>query len=122
MSFPYEETYDQLQALSEVKADMEIVKPMERLICGDVGYGKTEIAIRAAFKAVLDGKQVAILAPTTILVQQHYDTFRERMNSFPINIDMLSRFRTKQQQKKVIEGLEEGEGRYYYRNPSLDSK
>ena len=108
MSFPYEETYDQLQALSEVKADMEIVKPMERLICGDVGYGKTEIAIRAAFKAVLDGKQVAILAPTTILVQQHYDTFRERMNSFPINIDMLSRFRTKQQQKKVIEGLEEG--------------
>ncbi|GAH05256.1 unnamed protein product, partial [marine sediment metagenome] len=80
MSFPYEETYDQLQALSEVKADMEIVKPMERLVCGDVGYGKTEIAIRAAFKAVLDGKQVAILAPTTILVQQHYDTFRERMN------------------------------------------
>ena len=108
MSFPYEETYDQLQALSEVKADMEIVKPMERLVCGDVGYGKTEIAIRAAFKAVLDGKQVAILAPTTILVQQHYDNFRERMSSFPINIDMLSRFRTKQEQKKVIEGLEEG--------------
>jgi transcription-repair coupling factor (superfamily II helicase) len=108
MSFPYEETYDQLQALSEVKADMEIVKPMERLVCGDVGYGKTEIAIRAAFKAVLDGKQVAILAPTTILVQQHYDNFRERMNSFPINVDMLSRFRTKQEQKKVIESLEEG--------------
>ena len=108
MSFPFEETYDQLQALSEVKADMEIVKPMERLVCGDVGYGKTEIAIRAAFKAVLDGKQVAILAPTTILVQQHYDTFRERMNPFPINIDMLSRFRTKQEQKKVIEELEEG--------------
>lgn len=108
MSFPYEETYDQLQALSEVKADMEIVKPMERLVCGDVGYGKTEIAIRAAFKAVLDGKQVAILAPTTILVQQHYDTFRERMNPFPINIDMLSRFRTKQEQKKVIGDLEEG--------------
>ncbi|MBE9595194.1 MAG: DEAD/DEAH box helicase, partial [Proteobacteria bacterium] len=77
-------------------------------VCGDVGYGKTEIAIRAAFKAVLDGKQVAILAPTTILVQQHYDTFRERMSPFPINIDMLSRFRTKQEQKKVIEGLEEG--------------
>ncbi|MBU1427484.1 transcription-repair coupling factor [bacterium] len=108
MSFPYEETYDQLQALSEVKADMEVVKPMERLVCGDVGYGKTEIAIRAAFKAVLDGKQVAILAPTTILVQQHYDNFRERMSSFPINIDMLSRFRTKQEQKKVIENLEEG--------------
>jgi transcription-repair coupling factor (superfamily II helicase) len=108
MSFPYEETYDQLQALSEVKADMEIVKPMERLVCGDVGYGKTEIAIRAAFKAVLDGKQVAILAPTTILVQQHYDTFLERMSPFPINIDMLSRFRTKQEQKKVIDELEEG--------------
>ncbi|HER25214.1 MAG TPA: transcription-repair coupling factor [Candidatus Atribacteria bacterium] len=108
MSFPYEETFDQLQALSEVKADMEMVKPMERLVCGDVGYGKTEIAIRAAFKAVLDGKQVAILAPTTILVQQHYDNFRERMSSFPINIDMLSRFRTKQEQKKVIEGLGEG--------------
>ncbi|TFB08758.1 transcription-repair coupling factor [Candidatus Atribacteria bacterium MT.SAG.1] len=108
MSFPFEETYGQLQALSEVKTDMESVKPMERLICGDVGYGKTEIAIRAAFKAVLDGKQVAILAPTTILVQQHYDNFRERMSPFPINIDMLSRFRTKQEQKKVIEGLEEG--------------
>jgi len=108
MSFPYEETYDQLQALSEVKADMEIVKPMERLVCGDVGYGKTEIAIRAAFKAVLDGKQVAILAPTTILVQQHYDTFRERMSSFPININMLSRFRTKREQKKIIDDLEEG--------------
>jgi transcription-repair coupling factor (superfamily II helicase) len=108
MSFPFEETYDQLQALSEVKADMESIKPMERLVCGDVGYGKTEIAIRASFKAVLDGKQVAILAPTTILVQQHYDNFRERMNSFPINIDMLSRFRTKQEQKKVIEDLKEG--------------
>ncbi|GAI63673.1 unnamed protein product, partial [marine sediment metagenome] len=108
MSFPYEETYDQLQALSEVKADMEIVKPMERLVCGDVGYGKTEIAIRAAFKAVLDGKQVAILAPTTILVQQHYDNFRERISSFPINIDMLSRFRTKQEQKEVIDDLKEG--------------
>ena len=108
MSFPFEETYDQLQALSEVKADMESIKPMERLVCGDVGYGKTEIAIRASFKAVLDGKQVAVLAPTTILVQQHYDNFRERMNSFPINIDMLSRFRTKQEQKKVIEDLKEG--------------
>ncbi|MBE9594656.1 MAG: DEAD/DEAH box helicase, partial [Proteobacteria bacterium] len=106
MSFPFEETYDQLQALSEVKADMEIIKPMERLVCGDVGYGKTEIAIRAAFKAALDGKQVAILAPTTILVQQHYDTFRERMSSFPMNIDMLSRFRTKLEQKKVIDDLE----------------
>jgi len=108
MSFPFEETYDQLQALSEVKIDMESSKPMERLVCGDVGYGKTEIAIRAAFKAVLDGKQVAVLAPTTILVQQHYDTFQERMNSFPINIDMLSRFRSKYEQKKIVENLREG--------------
>ncbi len=108
MSFPFEETYDQLQALSEVKIDMESSKPMERLVCGDVGYGKTEIAIRAAFKAVLDGKQVAILAPTTILAQQHYDTFQERMNSFPINIDMLSRFRSKYEQKKIVENLKEG--------------
>lgn len=108
MSFPFEETYDQLQALSEVKIDMESSKPMERLVCGDVGYGKTEIAIRAAFKAVLDGKQVAVLAPTTILVQQHYDTFQERMNSFPVNIDMLSRFRSKYEQKKIIENLKEG--------------
>jgi len=108
MSFPFEETYDQLQALSEVKIDMESSKPMERLVCGDVGYGKTEIAIRAAFKAVLDGKQVAVLAPTTILAQQHYDTFQERMNSFPINIDMLSRFRSKYEQKKIVENLKEG--------------
>ncbi|HBY56772.1 MAG TPA: transcription-repair coupling factor [Candidatus Atribacteria bacterium] len=108
MSFPFEETYDQIQALSEVKNDMESPRPMERLICGDVGYGKTEIAIRAAFKAVLDGKQVAVLAPTTILVQQHYDTFHERMNSFPINIDMLSRFRSKNEQKKIIQNLKEG--------------
>jgi len=108
MSFPFEETYDQLQALSEVKIDMESPQPMERLVCGDVGYGKTEIAIRAAFKAVLDGKQVAVLAPTTVLVQQHYDTFQERMNSFPINIDMLSRFRSKYEQKKIVENLKEG--------------
>lgn len=108
MSFPFEETYDQLQALSEVKIDMESSKPMERLVCGDVGYGKTEIAIRAAFKAVLDGKQVAVLAPTTILAQQHYDTFQERMNSFPINIDMLSRFRSKYEQKRIVENLKEG--------------
>ncbi|HDK26452.1 MAG TPA: transcription-repair coupling factor [Candidatus Atribacteria bacterium] len=108
MSFPFEETYDQIQALSEVKKDMESPRPMERLICGDVGYGKTEIAIRAAFKAVLDGKQVAVLAPTTILVQQHFDTFQERMNSFPINMDMLSRFRSKNEQKKIIQNLKEG--------------
>ncbi|GAB4113416.1 MAG: transcription-repair coupling factor [Candidatus Caldatribacteriota bacterium] len=108
MSFPFEETYDQIQALQEVKKDMETSRPMERLICGDVGYGKTEIAIRAAFKAVMDGKQVAMLAPTTILVQQHYETFRERMRSFPINIDMLSRFRSRGEQQEIIERLKEG--------------
>ncbi|MEA1939423.1 MAG: transcription-repair coupling factor, partial [Candidatus Caldatribacteriota bacterium] len=109
MSFPFEETPDQIKALSEVKADMEVDKPMERLVCGDVGYGKTEVAVRAAFKSILDGKQVAILAPTTILVQQHYDTFRERMNSFPVNIDMLSRFRTRREQKKIVENLKSGD-------------
>ena len=108
MSFPFEETPDQLKALSEVKIDMEISRPMERLVCGDVGYGKTEIAIRAAFKAVMDGKQVAILAPTTILVQQHHDTFRERINSFPVQIDMLSRFRTKGEQKNVLKKIKSG--------------
>ncbi len=108
MSFPFEETYDQMQALQEVKKDMENSRPMERLICGDVGYGKTEIAIRAAFKAVMDGKQVAMLAPTTILVQQHYETFRERMRSFPININMLSRFRNRGEQQEIIEQLKEG--------------
>jgi len=108
MSFPFEETEDQIQALQDVKKDMETPRPMERLICGDVGYGKTEIAIRAAFKAVMDGKQVAMLAPTTILVQQHYDTFRERMRSFPLNIDMLSRFRSKEEQREIIENLKEG--------------
>ena len=109
MSFPFEETPDQLKALSEIKADMEVYQPMERLVCGDVGYGKTEVAIRAAFKAVMDGKQVAILAPTTILVQQHHDTFRERMNAFPVNIDMLSRFRTKREQKNVLKKLQNGD-------------
>jgi len=108
MSFPFEETVDQLKALSEVKSDMEIARPMERLVCGDVGYGKTEIAMRAAFKAVMDGKQVAILAPTTILVQQHHDTFSERMNAFPVNIDMLSRFRSKKEQKNILQKLQKG--------------
>ena len=109
MSFPFEETRDQLIALSEVKTDMEIARPMERLVCGDVGYGKTEIAIRAAFKAVMDGKQVAVLAPTTILAQQHHDTFRERINSFPVHIDMLSRFRTKGEQKNILKKIKSGD-------------
>ena len=84
-SFPYEETDDQLRAIAEVKADMERPKPMDRLICGDVGYGKTEVALRAAFKAVMDGKQVAVLVPTTVLAQQHFHTFRQRLRAFPVH-------------------------------------
>ena len=107
-SFPYIETEDQLQVLTQVKEDMEKPKPMDRLICGDVGYGKTEIAVRAAFKAVMDGKQVAILVPTTVLAQQHYDTFLQRMGGFPVNVRMLSRFRTPRQQSIILSGLIKG--------------
>jgi transcription-repair coupling factor (superfamily II helicase) len=107
-SFPYIETEDQLRVLDEVKTDMEQPKPMDRLICGDVGYGKTEIAVRAAFKAVMDGKQVAVLVPTTVLAQQHHDTFLERMSAFPVDIRMLSRFRTPRQQKEILIGLARG--------------
>ncbi len=106
--FPYEETDDQLRAIEETKSDMESKRIMDRLVCGDVGYGKTEIAIRAAFKAVSDGKQVVFLVPTTILAQQHYNTFVQRMMDFPISIDMLSRFKTAAQQKAVIERLRKG--------------
>jgi transcription-repair coupling factor (superfamily II helicase) len=107
-SFPYIETPDQITVQKEIKEDMEKSKPMDRLVCGDVGYGKTEVAIRAAFKAVMDGKQVAILVPTTVLAQQHYATFTERLKAFPIKIEVLSRFRTPKEQDKVIEGLKEG--------------
>lgn len=107
-SFPYIETEDQLQVLGQVKQDMEKPKPMDRLICGDVGYGKTEIAIRAAFKAVMDGKQVAVLVPTTVLAQQHFDTFTQRMGGFPVEIRMLSRFRTPAQQAEILKGLIQG--------------
>ncbi|MBN1366676.1 MAG: transcription-repair coupling factor [Dehalococcoidales bacterium] len=107
-SFPYIETPDQIDAVNRVKEDMEKPKPMDRLVCGDVGYGKTEIAVRAAFKAVMDGKQVAVLVPTTILAQQHYNTFRERMEAFPVQIDMLSRFRTNKEQKAALAGLADG--------------
>lgn len=106
--FPYTETADQLRAIEEVKRDMEKPKPMDRLLCGDVGYGKTEVALRAAFKAVSDGKQVAVLVPTTVLAQQHYHTFRERMASFPITVGLLSRFRTPKEQAEVIKGLKNG--------------
>jgi len=108
-SFPFEETPDQARAIADVKADMEMHKPMDRLICGDVGYGKTEVAMRAAFKAVTSGKQVAILVPTTILAQQHYDTFSKRMAAYPFKIEMLSRFRTKAEQNRAIELLGEGQ-------------
>ncbi len=106
--FPYEETEDQLLAIADTKADMESTKIMDRLICGDVGYGKTEIAIRAAFKAVQEGKQVVYLVPTTILAQQHYNTFVQRMKDFPVRVDLLSRFRTGTEQKKTVEDLKKG--------------
>lgn len=108
-AFPFDETEDQLRAIEQTKEDMESAKIMDRLICGDVGFGKTEIAIRAAFKAVMDGRQVALLVPTTILAQQHYNTFSQRMKDYPMNVDMLSRFRTPAQQKKTIERLKKGE-------------
>jgi transcription-repair coupling factor (superfamily II helicase) len=107
-AFLYEETPDQMRAILESKSDMERPKPMDRLICGDVGYGKTEVAIRAAFKAVMDGRQVAVLVPTTVLAQQHFNTFRERMADYPIRIELLSRFRTAREQKCVLQGLAEG--------------
>ncbi len=106
--FPFEETEDQLNAIADTKADMESTKIMDRLICGDVGYGKTEIAIRAAFKAVQEGKQVAYLVPTTILAQQHYNTFIQRMKDFPVRVDLMSRFRTAAEQKKTVEDLRKG--------------
>lgn len=107
-AFPYEETPDQLKAIDDVKRDMEKSRPMDRLLCGDVGYGKTEVALRAAFKAVMDGKQVAVLVPTTILAQQHYNTFRERFSGYPVRVEMLSRFRTAKEQKQVLDDLSKG--------------
>ncbi len=108
-SFPYEPTPDQAKAIVEVKGDMEAESPMDRLVCGDVGFGKTEVAIRAAFKAVQDGKQVAVLVPTTLLAQQHFTTFSERFSGYPIRVEVLSRFLTNAQAKKVIEGLASGD-------------
>ncbi len=107
-SFRYEETPDQWQAIQDVKRDMQVERPADRLVCGDVGYGKTEVAIRAAFKAVLDGKQAAVLAPTTVLAHQHLNTFRERLGQYPVEIRMLSRFRTRAQQRSILEELREG--------------
>jgi transcription-repair coupling factor (superfamily II helicase) len=108
-SFPYEETPDQVAALAEIKADMESDRPMDRLLCGDVGFGKTELALRAAFKAVMSGKQVALLAPTTVLAQQHFHVFRERLSKFPVSVEMLSRFVDDETQARTIEGLKAGQ-------------
>jgi transcription-repair coupling factor (superfamily II helicase) len=107
-SFPFRETPDQMKAIIDSKIDMERPRPMDRLICGDVGFGKTEVAVRAAFKAVMDGKQVAVLAPTTVLAQQHFEVFRQRMLDYPVRIEMLSRFRSQSEQKKVLRLLREG--------------
>jgi len=107
--FPYDETDDQITAIEDIKKDMESDKVMDRLLCGDVGYGKTEVAMRAAFKAVMDGKQVALLVPTTILAQQHYNNFLQRFSDFPVNIDLLSRFRTTTQHRETIKAMEKGE-------------
>jgi len=107
-AFPFQETPDQQRAIEEIKRDMESARPMDRLICGDVGYGKTEVAMRAAFKAVMDGRQGAVLVPTTVLAQQHYDTFAERMAAYPIAIEMLSRFRTRAAQAAILRRLAEG--------------
>lgn len=108
-SFAYEETPDQLGAIEDVLRDMESSRPMDRLVCGDVGYGKTEVAMRAAFKAAMDGKQAAVLVPTTVLAQQHLESFRKRFEAYPVNIEMLSRFRSAREQKVILEGLKKGE-------------
>ena len=108
-SFPYQETDDQLRCIDEVKKDMELPKPMDRLLCGDVGYGKTEVAIRAAFKAVMGGKQVAYLAPTTVLAEQQYKEFRDRMANFAIRVEVLNRFKTKKEQNEIVKKLKLGE-------------
>ena len=108
-SFPFIETNDQITAMNDVKNDMERKMPMDRLVCGDVGFGKTEIALRAAFKAVQDSKQVAVLVPTTLLAQQHYQTFAERLSPFPIEVGVLSRFLTSKEAKQVISKLSDGE-------------
>ena len=107
-SFLYEDTPDQLKATQELKQDMESVRPMDRLVCGDVGFGKTEVAIRAAFKAAVDNKQVAVLVPTTVLAFQHYQTFKKRLKDMPVRVDYLSRARSAKQTKQVLEDLAEG--------------
>lgn len=108
-SFPYVETDDQKRAIADIKRDMERARPMDRLLCGDVGYGKTEVALRAAFKAVMNGKQAAVLVPTTVLAQQHFETFSQRLAAFPVKVEMLSRFRTPREQTEILYKLALGE-------------
>ena len=115
--FPYRETPDQLDAIEAVRADMEEARPMDRLICGDVGYGKTEVALRAAFKAASDGKQVMFLVPTTVLAQQHFGTFTERLRDYPFTIEMVSRFRSPKQVREALDGFREGQRRHPDRHP-----
>src|SRR5690606_4551982 len=107
-SFMYEDTPDQLKATNEVKADMESDRPMDRMVCGDVGFGKTEVAIRAAFKAATDGKQVVVLVPTTVLAFQHFKTFSERLKDMPVTVAYLNRFKSSKQKKEILEGLANG--------------
>ena len=118
-SFIYEDTPDQFTATEDVKRDMESEQPMDRLVCGDVGFGKTEVAIRAAFKAVDNGKQVAVLVPTTILAFQHYRTFIDRLKDLPVSISYLNRFRTAKERREVLEDLASEAG-HCYRHPSID--
>src|SRR5262249_48339801 len=107
-AFPYQETPDQLTTLTEIKRDMEKARPMDRLICGDVGYGKTELAVRAAFKAIDNGEEVAVLVPTTVLAEQHYRTFSDRLAEYPFVVEVLSRFRSGAEQKRILERLADG--------------
>ena len=121
-AFDFNETDDQLNAIADIKRDMESTQPMDRLLCGDVGYGKTEVAMRAAFKAVQDGKQVAVLTPTTVLSFQHFESFKRRFANFPVTVEMISRFRTAKEQKEILEKVGRGQGRYPDRHapPSVE--
>ena len=121
-AFPYTETDDQLQAIRDIKADMEQPRPMDRLLCGDVGYGKTEVALRAVMKCILDGKQAAILVPTTVLAQQHYATAVNRFRSFPVNIEVLSRFRTPAQVRDILARTAGGKGGPADRHPQASAE
>ena len=117
-NFAFVETEDQVRVIQEVKSDMQSGTPMDRLVCGDVGFGKTEVALRAAFKAVQDGMQVAVLVPTTVLAQQHFDNFKSRLTAFPVTVEMLSRFRNKAQQSDIGEANRQRRSGHCHRHPS----